>query len=159
MYIWFSGEIRLLGVALSSVFLIREKNMMLSLSMAVLAIFGLVVSGYAYFVEKKIAQNPTYKAVCDLSDVISCSKPITSPYGKLFGVSNALLGIGYYTLFLILLLAQAKVTLYVLALGAFLFSLYLAWLLYFRIRAFCILCTTTYVINILLLTLSFIYMR
>ncbi len=132
---------------------------MIVISMSVLAVLGLCISVYAYILERKIAQNPTYKAACDLSDIVSCSKSIRSSYGKLFGISNALLGIGYYALFLMLLLFQAKITLYVLALLAFLFSLYLAWLLYFRIRAFCILCTSTYVVNILLLILSFIYMR
>ncbi|PKN03785.1 hypothetical protein CVU75_00520 [Candidatus Dependentiae bacterium HGW-Dependentiae-1] len=133
--------------------------MLLAISMVALAILGFVISLYAYFIEKKIAQNAAYKPVCDISATISCSKPILSSYGKLFGISNALLGVGYYFLFLVLLVLQAKITLYVLALIAFLFSLYFAWLLYFRIRALCILCTTTYVINILLLSLSFIYMR
>lgn len=128
---------------------------MIFMSMALLATLGLGISVYAYTIEYKIAQNPVYKAVCDLSDSVSCSKPITSAYGKLFGVSNAVLGIFYYALFLILLFLQATLTLYILALGAFLFSIYLAWLLYFRIRVLCILCTSTYVINILLLILSY----
>ncbi|MDZ4150874.1 vitamin K epoxide reductase family protein, partial [Methylicorpusculum sp.] len=81
---------------------------------------GFVVSLYAYFIEKKIAQNAAYKPFCDISATISCSKPILSSYGKLFGISNALLGVGYYFVFLVLLVLQAKITLYVLALIAFL---------------------------------------
>jgi vitamin-K-epoxide reductase (warfarin-sensitive) len=141
------------------VFFKRRRKRMLVLTMALIAALGFFVSLYTYFVELKVAQNASYKAACDLTDRISCTKPITSPYGKLFGISNALLGIGYYALFFILTFFHATTALYVLALMAFLFSLYLAWLLYFRIRAFCILCTSTYVINILLLILSYIAMR
>ncbi len=132
---------------------------MLLISMSLVAGLGFVVSLYTYFIERKIAQNTHYKAACDLSDVVSCSKPIKSPYGKLFGISNALLGLAYYAFVFILVLLQSKIVLYIAALVAFLFSLYLAWLLYFRIRAFCILCTSTYVINLILLILTYINLR
>lgn len=133
--------------------------MILQMSMAVVAGLGFIVSLYAYYIERKIAQNIYYKAACDLSDVVSCSKPITSAYGKLFGISNAVLGLLYYALIIVLVLFHSKMVLYIAALIAFLFSLYLAWLLYFRIRALCILCTTTYVINIILLLLTYINLR
>ncbi len=133
--------------------------MMLQVSMAAVAGLGLIISLYAYYIEQKIAQNAHYKAACDLSDIVSCSKPITSAYGKLFGISNAVLGMLYYALIMVLVLLHSKMVLYIAALIAFLFSFYLAWLLYFRIRAFCILCTTTYIINIILLLLTYINLR
>jgi hypothetical protein len=41
---------------------------------------GFGISVYAYFVEQALVNNQKYKAVCDLSDVISCTKPLLSPY-------------------------------------------------------------------------------
>ena len=68
----------------------------------IVTIIGFMVSLYAYYIEKKIEQDPTYKPICDLSDRISCSKPIRSSWGKLFTLSNASVGMVFYVFILLL---------------------------------------------------------
>ncbi len=115
-----------------------------------LAALGLCVSIYTYLTEQRLKKDPTYKPVCDLSDRISCSKPMLSPYANLFFASNAVMGILFYTAMMILaLIGSTKLVL----LGALLSccaSAGLAYLLYVKIQAFCILCTSLYIINILM---------
>ncbi|MCH6575124.1 MAG: hypothetical protein IH795_07960 [Bacteroidetes bacterium] len=51
------------------------------IAITILAILGLVVSAYAVYLEKKVKADPNYNPLCDISDKISCSKPIVSLYG------------------------------------------------------------------------------
>ena len=116
-----------------------------------LAALGLAVSIYTYMIEMRMKQDPTYKPVCDLSDRISCSKPMQSVYRNLFFVSDAMVGIGFYAAMIILSLFGTKTLIIAgaaLSCGA---SCILAYLLYFKVQAFCLLCTALYIINFLML--------
>ena len=124
------------------------------LSIAITALIGFSVSLYAYIVEKKIKENPLYKPACDLSARISCSKPITSSYGKIFFISNSLAGMCFYAVIAILALIGATKLLLLATLGGVLFSCVLAYILYVKIQSLCIVCTTLYVVNGILLYLS-----
>jgi vitamin-K-epoxide reductase (warfarin-sensitive) len=119
--------------------------------MMFLAAAGIAVSVYAYMVERKIKQNPMYKPACDISDRISCSKPITSEYSALFGVSNALLGIVAYAVMFVAALFGWATVLWYGAIALNLSSVVFAYLLYVKVKAFCVVCTLTYVINFLML--------
>ena len=57
---------------------------------AILAVLGFALSLYGFMIEEKIKRNSTYKPACDISENISCSKPILSPWGSMFGFSNAI---------------------------------------------------------------------
>jgi len=126
------------------------------LSIALVAAAGFALSLYDYFVERKIMANPAYKPACDLSDRISCSKPILSQYGKLFFVSNALVGMAFYSVVFIAALLGLSQVLFILACGAIGASLVLAYILYFKVHALCLICSAIYVVNILLFVLSYI---
>ena len=121
-----------------------------------LASLGLLVSSYALYLEKKVKEDPNYKPLCDFSENASCSKPIKSKYGKLFGVPNALMGIFYYLLILFLSLLQQKFLLFYICVAGVGASLVLAYILYFKIRTFCLVCILTYIINGALLYLTYI---
>jgi vitamin-K-epoxide reductase (warfarin-sensitive) len=123
----------------------------------VLAAVGFCISVYTYFLEKKIKEQPNYKPVCDLSDRISCSKPMKSPYASIFYFSNAVVGIAYYLMIIVLALLQMHSLLLFATAAGCIFSAFLAYLLYFKIKSLCLLCTTLYVINILLLILAIRY--
>lgn len=118
-----------------------------------LAITGFGISVYAHCVENKIQKNPIYKPFCDLSDVVSCSKPIKSQYGKIFFVSNADIGMVYFALIQLFILFRAHALLLLTVIGGCIASCILAYILYFKIRAFCIVCTSIYLINFLMLIL------
>jgi hypothetical protein len=67
-------------------------------------------------------------------------------------------GLAYYPLVAVLAFFDSAAPLYIVAWAGVLISLYLAYLLYVKLRLFCILCTSIYVINFLiLLLLLFVY--
>ena len=126
---------------------------------ATLASAGLLVSAYGYFIEKQIEKNPTYKPICDISEKISCSKPFLSPYGKVMNISNTVFGIIFYTTLLVFSVLEYKMFLFYLSIIAVAVSVYLAYILYFKIRSFCLLCSAIYGINLGLLLVSYSYIR
>ena len=121
----------------------------------ILAITGFLISTYAYITEKKLNVNPDFKPACDLSDRISCSKPLKSEYANLFYISNTMAGITFYALLAILAFFNMTAALFYAAIAACALSLYLAYLLYFKIGALCLICTSLYIVNALLLFFSY----
>lgn len=119
----------------------------------ILGVSGFVISVYTYLLERKIKRNPEFKPACDLSDRISCTKPMLSPYANIFFFSNAIVSTAYYILVIILAAIDSPKLLFIAAISACLVSAFLAYLLYFKIKSFCILCTSLYIINILILIL------
>merc|ERR1711887_450282 len=80
-----------------------------------LCLLGFAVCIYALNVEFHVEANPDYKAMCDINDQMSCSKVLTSQYGKGFGLlgyilgddhplnlKNPFFGLAFYTIQLIL---------------------------------------------------------
>ncbi|MGE0206674.1 MAG: vitamin K epoxide reductase family protein [Candidatus Babeliales bacterium] len=125
------------------------------ISIFLVSLIGFALSYYAYNLEQKIEKNPFYKPVCDISDRFSCSKPILSQYGKLFGFSNALAGMVYYATTAILALMGQATILFYCALAALLASCVLAYILYARIKTVCLICTAIYMVNIILFLLTY----
>jgi len=124
------------------------------ITISILAGSGFFLSLYAYLLERKVKINPNYKPLCDISDRISCTKPILSKYAHLFYFSNAAIGMFYYALVLMLAFLHAYKLLFVATLGACAASLFLGYLLYFKIKSLCIVCTVLYIINFGLLALA-----
>ncbi|KAK1143464.1 vitamin K epoxide reductase complex subunit 1-like protein 1 [Acipenser oxyrinchus oxyrinchus] len=58
----------------------------------VVCILGILVSFYAYHVETEKERDTGYRAVCDVSDSVSCSKVFTSRWGRGFGVLGSIFG-------------------------------------------------------------------
>ena len=119
-----------------------------------LAAIGLILSTYAYYVERKARRTPQYKPFCDFHANISCTKAFLSTYGHLSGVSNALLGTAFYALILLAVAAKQSTALTALATAGLLASLVLAYLSYVRQRNFCLVCSAVYVINIAIFILA-----
>jgi len=134
----------------------KKGELMIKLAMIILALCGFLISSYSFFIELRLKKDRNYKPACDLSDYVSCSTPVMSEYGKIFGFSNALTGIIYYFLIIFSVIMRLPYVVFVLAVTGLFVSFFLAWLLYFRIRTFCLLCSLTYVVNIILAILSFI---
>lgn len=125
------------------------------ISIMVLASAGFIISLYAYFVERKVMADASYKPACDLSDRISCTKPLTSEYSKLFFVSNTVAGMIFYAIVAGASFFDAIFLLQLLAVIGILTSAILGYLLYVKIKAICLLCTSLYIINLLLFLISF----
>ena len=126
----------------------------MNLLIVLLSFIGLCISLYAYSVDQNLKKDPTYKPLCNISDRISCSKPIMSPYGKLLGFSNSYLGLVYYPIMALLALVGNKLSIFVLATGSLLFTAYLAYILATKIKSLCLICLSIYAVNISLFVLS-----
>ncbi len=119
----------------------------------VVSLIGLILSIYAYHVEKK-AENKNYNALCDINDKISCTKVFKSKYGKLSGISNSVIGIFFYIFIIILYYVKFGWIFYFALLTVF-GSVYLAYLQFFKVRSYCLVCSSIYIVNILLLIFSY----
>src|SRR3990167_3275248 len=122
--------------------------------LVVLAVLGFLISLYGFSIEQRLKTNPDYKPMCDISDRASCTKPIKSPLGKLFGISNTIVGMLFYPSIALLALVGWNGFVFIGSFGAFIVSLYLAYILFFQIRALCMICIATYFINAVLLVVS-----
>ncbi len=121
----------------------------------ILAIIGCAISIYAYITEEKVKKDATFKPACDLSDRISCSRVMLSPYANMFFISNTLVGIIYYALIALLAFFNQTALIFYATVGSCLASSALAYILYFKIKSLCVVCTSIYVINIVMLLLAY----
>ena len=120
----------------------------MKLLIILLSFIGFCVSLYAYFIGQNLKKDPSYKPACNISDTISCTKPIEGPYGTLLGFSNSILGLIYYPLMVLLVLFGNNASLLLLATGSLMLTLYLAYVLLSKIKALCLICLTIYAVNI-----------
>ncbi|MBI5613359.1 vitamin K epoxide reductase family protein [Candidatus Gottesmanbacteria bacterium] len=121
----------------------------------VLFIQSAVGIAIAWYLHTSIRKNKNGTVWCVLGS--HCKDVILSSYGRHFGVENEIVGICYY-IFLIFLGAMYFVThlsflvdcIALIALGAFLFSLYLLSLQIFVLRKYCFLCLCAIALNTLI---------
>ncbi len=116
-------------------------------ALAIVSFFGFLLSAYAFIVERRYERDRKYRAACDLSRIISCTKAFSSRYGKLLGISNSIIGIGYYLMLSIFLVLDQKEFLIYLIFPAFFASLFLAYLSFIKMKNFCLVCTAIYLVN------------
>lgn len=127
--------------------------MLTILLLKIVLALGVLLSLYALHVERNMKKK-SYAAACDLSEHVSCSKAFSSPYGHLFGVSNAFFGLLFYAGMYVLLLLSQHSLFFIGAFCSVLGSFYLAYVSYVKLKTYCVVCTGIYVVNILLLILS-----
>ncbi|XDV21626.1 hypothetical protein PO909_026696 [Leuciscus waleckii] len=53
---------------------------------------GILISLYAFHVEREKTRDASYRAMCDVSSSISCSKVFTSRWGRGFGLLGSIFG-------------------------------------------------------------------
>ena len=124
----------------------------------ILSLIGAFLSFYAYRVERS-SKKEHKKPICDINDKISCTKAFTSKWGKTFGVQNSLCGIIFYILILILSAYDLTKIIFYLSIISVLISIYLTYILYFKVRSLCLVCILIYAINILLVIFSYLLLR
>jgi len=124
----------------------------------VLVVIGVLVS--VYMTIYKITNND--KLCLGSGD---CSTVNASPYSEIYGIPVALVGVGGYLAILALHLLEnrnrhmkANATLYIfgLALTGFLFTLYLVYVEFALLKAFCPFCVTSQVVMTLIFIISVI---
>jgi len=149
----------------------RASRVIWALQMILCAV-GISLSIYAYHVETTKETDHDFQAMCDISETMSCSKVFTSKYGRGFGLvelifgknnilnqPNSVFGVIFYILQIVLgntasiLAATVQIGTAILANFG---SVYLAYILYFILEDFCVVCVSTYVVNFLLLLVCFV---
>lgn len=128
---------------------------MAAMTLAALAVAGLMLSIYALYVGEKAARARNYKPLCDVSRTISCTRAFTSRYSRMAGLPNAAYGILFYAAALMLALYSSYDYLFYLAIAGVTASVYLAYLSHIKLRTFCVVCSSTYAVNALLLLVSY----
>jgi|TARA_Y100000034_G_C6856089_1_gene389060 uncharacterized membrane protein len=109
---------------------------------------GLFLSVYAFYVDKKI--NSRYKPACDVSAKISCTKAFRSKYGKILGISNSVYGILFYLALFFLLIYNLVDFVFYTSTISLIFSIYLIYILQFKLDIFCIVCYGIHLTNLLI---------
>ncbi|KAF4685426.1 Vitamin K epoxide reductase complex subunit 1-like protein 1 [Perkinsus olseni] len=128
------------------------------------AVGGIGVAVYSLYVEAMIHAFPGYHAACDISSWSSCSKVFTSSYSRIlvhWGIANP--G-GYLDLslphlaipYFVFILSyprmrrsglRARQVYLVVGSLAVIFNIYLAMVLKFVLREFCVVCFANYILN------------
>ncbi|XP_071093348.1 vitamin K epoxide reductase complex subunit 1-like protein 1 [Haliotis cracherodii] len=144
-------------------------------SILILCSLGIIISGYAYHVEISKEKDDSYRALCDLSETISCSKVFTSRWGRGFGLidrivgreswlnqPNSVFGMAFYAFQVTLAYNPTSVgaiVQFVSSVIANVGSVYLAYILFFVLNDVCIVCISMYIVNFLLLLCSISKLR
>jgi len=121
----------------------------------VIAIIGLFISFYAKYVENRKKNNFDYRPFCDFSNTISCSAVLTSKYNKILKFQNTALGVLFYLIIIVFILVQKDVFIFIASILAALFSFYLAYIQFFKLRKLCFVCTLSHIINLSLVIFSY----
>jgi vitamin-K-epoxide reductase (warfarin-sensitive) len=121
----------------------------------IIALIGLAISIYGIKVEQSIRENNFYKPACDISSKISCSRPMLSEYNKMLGVSNIWISALYYCAIIASTFMELPMLPMILSIVGVAVSIAFAYILYFKIRSFCLICTSLYIINIVLMIACF----
>ena len=119
-----------------------------------LALMGILLSCYALYVKRTAERYRKYKPMCDINGSISCTKAFLSKEGALTGLPNPIYGLAFYVIiFAATMYFQKELILYLSSI-ALIASLYLAYISYFKQKNFCLVCSSIYLINILIFVLS-----
>jgi vitamin-K-epoxide reductase (warfarin-sensitive) len=119
-----------------------------------LAVLGTKLSAYSLYVERRLRYEKEYVPLCDIRDNISCTKAFTSKAGHLAILPNSLYGIFFYGVVLLLTLGGYSGIIFLLSSVVFVFSLYLAYVSFVKMKNYCLVCCGVYLVNVLLLLCS-----
>jgi len=118
-------------------------------------IFGFFLSIYALYEVTRLNKDPNYKPICDFSELASCSRAFFSREGNHFGLPNPFFGVLFYIMCFIALTLRLEIVLNYLLLFGLVSTVYLGYVLYFRIKSICVVCTLIYLVNIIMFIIVF----
>ncbi len=106
---------------------------------------------------------------CNVSEFVNCDASSMSEYSTFLGIRNSIWGLTFYSVFFIFSLlifflgSKLKLILkrwiYIYGLTSFLMSLYFAYISIFVIKAFCLLCCVTYILNLAIILFCYIDLK
>jgi vitamin-K-epoxide reductase (warfarin-sensitive) len=116
-------------------------------SVVFISIIGVLISLYGIMVERKIKNDMNYKAACDISEKISCTKTFISPYANMLGISTIVACLIYYVIMFILGIMNCVTMIVMLSLSGLSVTVWFAYILFFKIRTVCLICISLYILN------------
>lgn len=122
----------------------------------VICIVGFLLSLYSFYVEKKLEKNKAYKAVCDISDHMSCTAAAKSEFSAVGGIPNSVKGMLFYPFMAALVWLGYPQIVFYLAAASLLMTFYLLYVSYFKLKNYCLVCSSIYLVNILLFYFSYV---
>ena len=127
----------------------------LLIGLRILATAGLLVSAYLATLHFRDGLTAVVDSpFCGAGSTINCSFVLSSTYANLFGVPVALLGALSYVLLIGATLYSSTAVVLLTTGWMLVFSLYMAAVSFFQIEAICPMCTSLYVVNVGLFTIS-----
>lgn len=153
-----------IGLCLRQISAMQKKRYLIYIG--IMAIIGLIASGYLTYLHQQIFSGQlTDFSFCGISRTISCEAVSASPYSEWFGAPVAWYGVLAYMLWLslagIALLRPEKDAetalglIFITAACGLMIDMYLAYMMAFRIHSLCLLCLLTYILNLIILVLTF----
>uniref|UniRef100_A0A6U6E2H1 vitamin-K-epoxide reductase (warfarin-sensitive) n=1 Tax=Guillardia theta TaxID=55529 RepID=A0A6U6E2H1_GUITH len=150
----------------------RKPSLQQGVYISILCVLGISLTAYALHVEHMLRLNKSYKAACDVGSWASCSNVAKSAYGSGLGIiskrgpfgflafSNPIYGLVFYLAMLglqappIFASPRARIASVVLASVSLFASAWLGYLLFAVIKEICIVCISSYVLNVLIFVLT-----
>lgn len=120
-----------------------------------LSIIGLLIAGYMMYAKHQKKKNPSYKAICDINDRVSCTEMFHSNFASIAGIPTIVLGIVMYIAIIIFELTSTRISTSILSGAGVIMSIYLAYGL-IKERIVCIACICSYSITLAIFILSFL---
>ncbi len=130
----------------------------------IFSIIGLGAASMSTYVHYRLITDPGYSSLCDVNASMSCTQAYLSRYGSLWGVPVAILGVLFFAVVLLLVVASmrgdARVResipgyIFVTSTIGLAATMYLAWASFFQLRTVCLFCATTYIAVIAIFILS-----
>jgi|GEM_PF-6557410 len=119
------------------------------LTIRILAVVGLSIAAYLTVLHSRAGAGGTFNSpLCTISSTINCNAVLGSVYARLFGVPIATWAALTYVAILAVSFLNATSALILLCSWAFVFSLYMAGLSLFTLKAGCLFCVSLYAVNI-----------
>ncbi len=117
---------------------------------------GFIFIFYAMYVENKAKKDPNYRAFCDFTPNISCTRGVNARWESLLGMPNTLMSVFYY--FLVMVLAYFDMSQFVFYLGVMgvLMGFTTLTLMISQEKIFCTICATGTLWSILIAYFAFI---
>ncbi len=119
-----------------------------------LALVGFCLSAYVFHVEQYAGKKKDFRAWCDFTERISCTKAFTSEFAHTGMLPNSIIGMMVYSVIGLLAYFNEIQYLFLISLACLLFSVFLAYVLFVRVRSYCLVCISIYAINLGLVLIS-----
>ena len=122
----------------------------------IFAVCGLLFVFYTMYVEDRARKDPSYRAFCDFTPNISCTRGATSRWEKLFFIPNTMIGILYYSSAIILAYLDQPQFVFYLGVMGMLFGFIMMTLMISQEKIFCTMCAIGTLLSALIAYFAFV---